>query len=200
MKKAIPKQVTEGFELLNVFYGFAKEDDPDQYILKEEFRQDAYRIIVLQFQLAIEELLKASVHYALSRLSTRRTFTAKQNVEYVQKMRSREALDLAARLGILTKLGHTELARLNTIRNQCSHNWGLHSFKVVKTGKNAPRKRLYKVDFKGKNLLHPRVMKEEFMPLYSGVYLDLFAAYYSIDEYPRKYTERNFTGPPSKKL
>jgi hypothetical protein len=58
----MPRQVAEGFSLLNTFYGFDREDDPDQYLMKEAFREDMYRVTVIQFHLAIEELIKGFLY------------------------------------------------------------------------------------------------------------------------------------------
>lgn len=198
--KNLPKEVIEGYDLLNYFYGFSKTDDPDQYLQKDSFRQDVYRLIVIQFHLTIEDLLKGFIYEAIIMTSKRKVFTDKQNIEYVQKLNSHSAIDLAARLGILTKLGHDELIRLNTIRNQCSHNWTLHAFTVPKAPKNTPKRRKYKVEFNGKNLLNPKVVKDEFIPLYSSVYLELFAVWYGIDDWKHKYTDSELKGSPTSKL
>src|SRR5438270_12326700 len=163
----VPREVAEGFKLLNDFYGFSKEGDPDQFTMKESFRQDIYRLIVIQFHLTIEEMLKGLIYEALRRTARGKVFTNKQNIEYVQRLNSAAAIDLAARLGIMTALGHAELTRLNRIRNQCSHNWILHAYTMVKAPKRAPKKRKYKIEFNGKNLLSLEVMEGQFIPLYS---------------------------------
>ena len=195
----IPREVAEGFTLLNDFYGFSHEGDPDQFIMKESFRQDVYRLIVIQFHLTIEELLRGFIYEALRHTAKGKVFTNKQNVEYVQRLNSAAAIDLAARLGILTALGHAELIKLNKIRNQCSHNWTLHAYTMAKASKRAPKKRKYKIEFNGKNLLSLEVMEGEFIPLYSHVYLELYAIYYGI-RWKRKYLQKGVTGPPEKKL
>lgn len=168
-KVAIPKEVEEGFDLLNYFYGFSKENDDDRYLMKDTFRQDVYRLIVLQFHMAIELILKDFIVQALPK---RKVFTVRQNKEYVKMLRSRTAINEAARLGIINKDCKEKLIALNDIRNECAHNWMLHSF-VMKKYKKL-KKRRYSVEFNGKNLLNPDVMKDEFMPIYQEIYLEFF--------------------------
>jgi len=181
-KKPVPREVKEGFDLLNYFYGFEKEGDPDQYLMKESFRQDMYRLIILQLHMAIEGILKEFIYQSLPQ---RKTFTAKQNKEYVQKLRSRTAIDLAARLGIINSSARDLLITLNVLRNECAHNWLLHSF-TMKQFKRLIRRK-YSVEFNGKSLLNPNTMKNDFMPIYTEIYLEFFAVKIGVGRYKRKY-------------
>lgn len=180
----VPAQVREGRDLLDYFYGFSREDGPDRYLQKDEFRQDVYRLIVIQLHLAIEELVRSFVFEKLTSPPDPGTFTYEKNVEFVHNLNTRQVLELAARLHVLTKHGYEELVRLNVIRNKCSHNWMLHSFIVREKirmeneqGEEGPPE----IDFNGKNLLRPDVMKDEFLPLYGDLYVELWAAYYGAD-------------------
>lgn len=169
-------RIREGLSVLYAFYGFDRERDPDRYLQDSAFRDDAYRIIVLHFHLSIEELLKANLYRAIRAISSNRTFSKKQNVEFIQGLRSRQTIDWAARLGLVPKKTYLALRELNDVRNACAHNWALNSYKMKQLKKRRARK--YTVTFNGKNLLTPKVMKEEFMPLYANIYLRLWSAHY----------------------
>jgi len=179
----LPEPVQEGRDLLDYFYGFSQEDDLDRYLQQENFRQDVYRLIVMNFHLSIEELVRSFVFERLTSPPDPGTFTYEKNVEFVYNLNSRQLLDLAARLHVLTKLGYDELVKLNAIRNKCSHHWMLHSFTVkekikanVEPGDIAPQ-----IDFNGQNLLTPEVVKDQFIPLYASIYLELWAVHYGVD-------------------
>jgi hypothetical protein len=78
---------------------------------------------------------------------------------------------------VIPKRTYVALKELNVVRNDCVHNWILSSYKIKEIAKKR-RARKYTVTFKGKNLLMPKVMTEEFMPLYGRIYLKLWQAYY----------------------
>lgn len=187
----LPGPIREGLDLLGYFYGFSSEGDPDRYIRKEDFRQDAYRIIVMNFHLSIEELIRSFVFEKLGSPPDPGTFTYEKNVEFVYLLNSRQLLDLAARLHVLTKLGYEELVKLNAIRNKCSHHWMLHSFTVKEKIKaiDELEEPIPQIEFNGKNLLTPSVVKDEFIPLYAGIHMELWAVHYGVD-YRRLYTDR----------
>jgi hypothetical protein len=179
----VPQPVREGRDLLDYFYGFSREDDPDRYSMQNEFRQDVYRLIVIQFHLAIEDLVRSFVFERVTSLPDPGTFTYEKNVEFVNNLNSRQLLELAARLHVLTKLGYDELTKLNAIRNKCSHHWMLHSFstkEMIKANDEAgdvdPR-----IEFNGKNLLTPQAVKDEFLPLYGDIYVELWGGHHGID-------------------
>ena len=163
----VPEPVQEGRDLLDNFYGFSREDDPDRYLLKDQFRQDVYRLIVIHFQLSIEELVRSFVYKRLTSPPDPGTFTYEKNVGFVYNLNSRHLLELAARLHVLTKPGYEELVKLNEIRNKCSHNWVLESFTVKEKIKmnDRPDDAVPHIDLNGKNLLTPAVVKDEFIPL-----------------------------------
>lgn len=48
----LPEPVQEGRDLLDYFYGFSPEDDLDRYLQQENFRQDVYRLIIMNFHQA----------------------------------------------------------------------------------------------------------------------------------------------------
>ena len=180
----VPEPVREGRDLLDYFYGFSRDDDPDRYLQQDEFRQDVYRLIVIQLHLAIEEMVRSFVFERLTTSPDPETFTHVQNVEFTDSLNSKQLLELAARLHVLSKRGYDELVKLNAIRNKCSHRWILHSFSTAEKIKALaepgndvdPR-----INFNGKNLLTPEVIKDEFMPLYGNIYLELWCVYNGVD-------------------
>jgi hypothetical protein len=170
----IPRHVQEGLSILESFYGFDREGDPDRYLQGSAFRDDAYRIVVLHFHLSIEELLKALLYRSISR---KRTFSREQNVEFIQRLGFRDTIDWAARLGVMPKRMYLPLKELNDVRNACAHNWTLNSY-TMKQATKKRRVRKYTVTFQGKNLLTRKIMKEQFIPIYGAIYLTLWKAYY----------------------
>ncbi len=186
----VPEAVREGRDLLDDFYGFSREDDLDRYLLQDEFRQDAYRIIVFQVQLAIEELVRSFVFEKLTIPPDPGTFTYKDNVQFVKDLEALPLLDLAARLHVLSTLGYKELVKLNTIRNKCAHHWQLHSFSVKQMirAEETTEEIVPEILFNGRNLLTPEVMKDEFLPVYGGLYVELWAVHSGVD-HPRLYTD-----------
>lgn len=179
----VPEPIREGRDLLDFFYGFSEEDDPDRYSQQDAFRQDVYRLIVFQLHLAIEELVRSFVFEKVTFPPDPGTFTHEENVAFVQNLNTRPLLELAARLHILTKNGYEELVKLNAIRNKCAHNWSLHAFSVREKIKDAAESAEVEphIEFNGKNLLTPAVMKDEFIPLYANIYLELFGVHYGAD-------------------
>jgi len=186
----VPESVREGRDLLDHFYGFSREDDPDRYLMQDEFRQDVYRIIVFQLHLAIEELVRYFVFEKLTSPPDPGTFTHKENVQFVKDLEALQLLDLAARLHVLSPLGYKELVKLITIRNKCAHHWQLHSFSVKQMiqAEETTEEIVPNIPFNGRNLLTPEVMKDGFLPLYSGLYLELWAVQSGVD-HPRLYTD-----------
>jgi len=186
MTKHMPTKLREGYDLLNYFYKLDEEEL--SRIQQSSFRDDIFRLVILHFHLAIEELLKS---FIFQKLPNRRTLTAKQNIKYVEELSSKNAIELAARLGIINKNGYEALIELNTIRNKCSHHWVLNAYTLAKkpSFKQKQRERKYRIEFQGKSLLNLNVMKNEFMPLYSDLYLELFAIRFGL-RWKRKFTSR----------
>src|ERR1039458_7026036 len=187
----VPEPVREGRDLLDYFCGFSRQDDPDRYSMQDAFRQDAYRLIVIQFHLSVEQLVRSFVFEKLPSPPDPGTFTDEKNVEFVDNLSSRQLLELAARLHVLSKLGYFELTKLNVIRNRCSHNWMLHSFGTKERirANEEPGDIDPKIDFDGKNLLTPEVAKDEFILLYGDIYLELWCVYNGVDHDGHVYTE-----------
>jgi hypothetical protein len=66
----------------------------------------------------------------------------------------------------------------------------LHSFTVKERTKAASEPG--DIEFNGRNLLTPEVMKDEFIPLHGGLYLELWAVHYDID-HEHIYTDATLT-------
>ncbi len=182
---AAERKIKEAYNLLNYFYNLDDTEYPS--LQADTFRDDVFRLVIIHLHLAIEELVKSFIY---QNLPSKRTLTTKQNIEYVQQLTSKQAIDLAARLGIINKKGLELLLGLNIIRNKCSHNWMLNGYTISKKpaiAKGIKRRRVYRITFNKKNLMDYEVMKNEFIPLYGDLYLELFANRFDL-RWKRKYT------------
>ena len=82
-------------------------------------------------------------------------------------------LRLARVLGLVTKSQHSRLDKLRSLRNKCAHSWVLDV--IRKRGwRTQPTRRL--LEFEGRNLFDLKVL-EDFMSVYSGIYLKLYLKY-----------------------
>lgn len=97
-------------------------------------------------------------------------------------MRSRKIIEWCGRLNLITKKQYDQITELNKIRNSCAHNWILDIAKYKKTRSNK-RLRTPVVKFNGKNLLNKEVFYNEFMPIYSKLYLKLLGKDWRIKDY-----------------
>lgn len=87
----LPEPVQEGRDLLDYFYGFSQEDDLDLYLQQENFRQNVYRLIVMNFHLSIDDLVRSFVFERLTSPPDPGTFTYEKNVEFVYNLNSRRS-------------------------------------------------------------------------------------------------------------
>jgi hypothetical protein len=172
MPDETPAALREAYDLLNHFHRLDEGSAVERTLNSKYLLHSVYRMIIMELHLSIESLLKDLIY---SSLPQRRTFSAKENKSYVQRLGFAAATELAARLGLLTSCGYDELVKLNQIRNRSAHDWLLGAFTLPKGSKGTPRRRRYKVEFNGKNLFNPEVMKEEFLPHYGDVYLEFYA-------------------------
>ncbi len=177
-----PQSVIEARELLDSLYAFDNDDETTRYVMADQFRDDAVRMVVLHFHLISEELLKAMTYEALRQVDGPETFTADQDIAYIQGLGSADTIDLSARLGVIGKDSYRLLADLNAMRNRASHHWILSSYprghKREKDAQNRPRAPL---EWKNK-LLTPARCKAEFIPTYGALYMDLWMAHYGDPE------------------
>lgn len=162
---AEPIAVREGRELLEQYWF---PDDENRYGRAEEFRENVIRLIVFDMHLAIEDLLKWSLHRRLSEASV---LNAESDVAYVKDLRSGDTVDLAARLGVIDAELHRHLVELNSLRNRAGHIWALDEPEL--SSKGAPK--AHPLRWKGGRLT-PKRVRDDFLPLYSGIYLRFFLA------------------------
>jgi hypothetical protein len=160
-----PQAVREGRELLDLH--FFPQEGEDRYSRAEEFRENAIRLVVFDMQLAIEELLKAAIH---RRITEHSVLGPDLDVGYVKRMNGREAIDLAARLGVIGAERHQELLELNGLRNRAGHSWVLDEPEL---GSKGPKTGTYPLRWKGGRLTPERV-REEFLPHYGDLYVRMF--------------------------
>jgi hypothetical protein len=95
-------------------------------------------------------------------------------------MNSRDLIDLSARLGVISTERHRELVELNGLRNRVGHTWALD---VPELGPRGPKPGRYALRWKGGRLT-PKRVRNDLLPLYSGIYIDLYVAYLDRSETP----------------
>ena len=172
-QSAESQAVREGRELLDAHFFPEGLDSPAARAV--DFRENAIRLIVLDYHLSIEELLKWILH---RRVAADSALDASADIEYVKGMRSREAIDLSARLGLIDAKRHGQLVELNTLRNRAGHTWALDAPEL---GASGPKPDKFPLRWKGKRLT-PKVVTGEFVPTYAGIYMAFFMVVYDDGE------------------
>jgi hypothetical protein len=147
-------------------------------------REDAVRMTVLQMSLAIEDLLDGlfwrffAGYDPNSRKRVRKTAVISRQLDELLKS-GRVGFDsklrLARLIGIINKPQHNRLDTLKALRNKCAHHWMLNRIRTRGIS-NTPTKRL--LEYEGKDLFRLNVL-EDFMRVYSQIYLKLFGKYIS---------------------
>jgi hypothetical protein len=163
--QAEPQAVREGRELLDLHF-FPLEGE-DRYSRGEEFRENAIRLVVFDLQLAIEELLKAALH---RRIAEHSVLSPDLDVKYVKRMNGSDAIDLAARLGVIDAERHHDLGELNSLRNRAGHRWALDEPEL---GPKGPKPGTYPLRWKGGRLT-PKRVREQFLRHYGDLYVQMF--------------------------
>jgi hypothetical protein len=170
-----PQAVREGRELLDL--NFFPNTGEDRYLRAEDFRENAIRLIIFDLHLAIEDLLKSALY---ERIAEHSVLDADNDIAYVKAMKSGELIDLSARLGVISIERHGELVELNGLRNRVGHTWALD---VPELGPKGPKRGRYALRWKGGRLTPKRVRKD-LLPLYGGIYLDLYLSYLDRSDTP----------------
>jgi hypothetical protein len=160
---ASPKAIAEGRALLDFYHGFDQSEAEERYARAVEFRENAIRLIVLDFHLAFDDMLKDHLAF---RLRGQSLFGEAEDREYLDSLSARTIIDLAGRLGVVNSGVHRELCELNALRNTASHAWNLVE-RSTGTKKKVPLK------WHGARL-SPQVVQEEFLPHYGDIYGTLF--------------------------
>lgn len=161
-------------------YGLNNNDPQVRLHNLNTYRVEVIRGFVLYLQLSIENLLKELLVYRLK--AETRVLNVKQIKHFVEDMRSRDIVGWSGRLNVVTKSQYNGIVELNRVRNSCAHNWLLElpQYRKDKCGK---RVKIHVVRFNGKNLLNEDVFRDEFMPVYSKIYLRLLGKVWRIKKY-----------------
>jgi hypothetical protein len=149
----------------------------DQAFMLERKRDDIVRSAVLQLHTAIEDLLNllivervmaATWRNRRQRMRTVRGRALDSLLYGVRAIGFEAKLNLAVGHGVIAARTRGRLAKLNTLRNKCSHNW------ILK--RPARRGRPPLLQYEGADLHRPKVVKAllaEFGPLYAWLFLRL---------------------------
>ena len=165
-----PESVKEGIALLG-YHFFPGEDPAEKYLRADSFRENVIRLIVFDMHLAIEELLRAHIHGALSRSSASMGATS----DYVKGLSSRQALDLAVELGVIDASDHRRLRELNSLRNRAAHHWELDEPLRHRSGTVTEP---FLLSWNGGRLT-PKVVEGEFLKVYGAIYSELLSRWRS---------------------
>lgn len=156
--------------LTGVLYGLDNKDALVRLMNYKTYKVEIIRGFILYLQLSIESLLKELLVYRLK--GETRIFKVRQIKKTVEDMRSRDILGWCGHLNLVTETQHARIVELNRIRNLCAHNWvlDLPRYRKDRRGKSV---KIGVVRFNDKNILNETVFRDEFMPVYSGIYLKL---------------------------
>jgi hypothetical protein len=164
MSEETPESVREGLALLE-YHFFPGQDPAEKYLRADSFRENVIRLIVFDMHLAIEELLRAQIHDTLARSSASKGDTD----GYVRALSSRQALDLAAQLGVVDAAEYKHLRELNSLRNRAAHHWQLDEPLRHRSG---PAPEPYLLRWNDARLT-PKVVEGEFLEVYGAIYVRL---------------------------
>jgi hypothetical protein len=179
------KRALEDVERIQSFLHPVNDPDLQQNLFQaRERREDAVRMTVLQMSLAIEDMLDSlfwrvfAGHDPTSKKRRGKTKGIPRELDELLssgRMGFEAKIKLARILRIITKDQSSKLDTLRALRNKCAHKWMLDI--VHKRWRlNRPAKRL--LEYHGQNLFEVNVL-EDFVRLYSGIYLKLFEKYLS---------------------
>lgn len=174
-------------EIESTIYKDPEEDPYNQHFLLQQRRNHAIRGVVLELQLAIEDLLNVWLKsYVLRCKPTLRDTAARKNpklalaidqlLEGSGSINFERKLDLAEGTGLIRKTEHERLRELYKIRNKCSHHWLLNEPVRRKIKRSQPKRRL--VEYRNKNLFDVAILKD-FAGEYGTMYYKLFLKVYA---------------------
>ncbi|MDE3099695.1 MAG: hypothetical protein KGJ88_09500 [Verrucomicrobiota bacterium] len=175
------EKVKIGIERLSSdLYGLNDSDSLVRLYNYQTFKAEIVRGFILYLQLAIEHLLKELLIFRLK--GGVKVFTVKKIKHMVEDMRPHEIVEWCGRLNLVSKRQYHQIAALNRTRNACAHKWHLTAPRNTKD-QLGRRMKVPVVGFNGKNLLKEDVFRDDFMPVYSKVYLKLFRKVLRIRKY-----------------
>jgi len=175
------EKIKTGIERLSSdLYGLNYSDSLVRLYNYQTFKVEIVRGFILYLQLSIENLLKELLVFRLK--GEAKVFTVKKIKHIVEDMRPYEIVEWCGRLNLVSKRQYHQIAELNRIRNACAHNWHLGIPRHTKD-KLGRRMKVPMVRFNGKNLLNEDVFRDDFMPVYSKIYLKLYGKVLRIRKY-----------------
>lgn len=161
------------------------DSDPKQNLFRARSRrEDAVRVTVLQMSLAIEDLLDGLFWRVLAghepgsrKRTSKKRGVARELDELLESGRLgfEAKIKLARVLRIVSKGQYGKLNQLRSLRNKCAHKWILDVVRKRRRKPGLPKRLL---EYEGHNLFELNVL-EQFMHVYSRIYLKLFSRYLS---------------------
>lgn len=187
LERKIVRLSEEIAEIESTIYTDADGDAYNQHFLFQQKRNHAIRGVVLELQLAIEDLLnvwldsfllqcKPSVRNKVARRKPKLARTIEQLLEGSGALSFERKLDLAEGTGLIRRSEHTKLRELYRVRNKCSHHWLLDIPVRKRIQRNQPKRRL--LDYQNRNLFQIEVLKD-FVREYGSMYYKLWLRVYA---------------------
>jgi len=182
------RKLSEEIKAIESTIYLAHDNDPyNQRFLLQQQRNHAIRGVVLELQLAIEDLLnvwlKAYVlrckpidRNAAGGKKPKLARAVDQLLEGAGALNFERKLDLAEGTGLINKAIHDRLRELYRIRNKCSHNWLLDTPIRRRIQRRQPKRRL--LEYRNKNLFEISVLRD-FAAEYGSMYYKLFLKVYA---------------------
>lgn len=185
-RESLERQIKKALKDVEAIHSFTHPlDDEDievNLFNAKSRREDAVRMVVLQMSLAIESILdglfaRMFIGHEPGERRGRIGKRARELQELLEGGRFgfESKLRLARVLCLVTKDQFSRLDKLRALRNKCAHHWTLD---VIRRRGRKPRRSTRLLEFEGRNLFDLRVL-EDFVSVYSGIYLKLFSKYAS---------------------
>ena len=160
-------------KLIANLYNTNARDSRLRYENLKTYRIEIIRGFIVYAHLAMEDLLRDFVVDFIKHQT--RLFPIRKVKNMVEGMRSAEVIEWCARLNLVAKKQYEFIKELNKVRNSCAHNWLLDIPRYKKVASKKMKKWIKTpvVRFNNKNLFNEKVFRNEFLPLYSKIYLKL---------------------------
>lgn len=173
LAKRIERLKSSIAQLTNGLYGL---DERDQWLKHQNlktYRTEVMRGFILYLHLANEDLLRALLFDFL--VKHNRSLAGKIAKRSVEDLRSADLINWCGRLKLIRPKEYAHILELNRVRNACAHNWVLDLPRTRSTINKGVRRRIRipRVTYNGKNLFANSVFADEFLAVYSKIYLKL---------------------------
>lgn len=182
----IQRQIAEALKDVETIHSFVhpiNDPDPRQNLYNARARrEELVRLTVLQMSLAIESLIVSNfwrIFAGHDPHSKKRSSKKKGAARELDELLTSGSLGLGAKVklarvvGLITKKQQSRLHVLQGLRNKCAHHWTLDV--VHRRGYKAQRSRRL-LEYEGRDLFDLEVL-QDFMRVYSGIYLKLYGKY-----------------------